>query len=114
MSTSRKNVGKVTRRNKILHHGFCTGEFEPRYQGTDYFGFYHTPCFDMPMEGFCDIVAVLIDNYGRIIFNIRCKDCGTHDALKTTPSSNGDEAVKFFYLSPKLRNRVRRHWWDNL
>jgi hypothetical protein len=66
------------------------------------------------MGGFADIVAVLIDNQGRIIFNLQCRDCGAYDALKTTPSSNGKETLKFFYLSPKLRDRIKKHWWDNL
>ncbi|MEM3579590.1 MAG: hypothetical protein QXL54_05155 [Candidatus Bathyarchaeia archaeon] len=107
-------------RKRLLHHGLCSGEFSPRYVGTDYFTFYHVPCFRKGLEhyGHCDVTAVLIDNDGRIIFNLKCKDCGAVDALKTHPllwhqKCESRNTLTRFHLSPKLKTRIRRHWWDN-
>jgi len=98
---------------KLLHHGLCLGEFRPRYIGTDYFVFFHEPCFSI-----ADITAVLVDNQGRIIFNVKCRNCGKKDVLKTHPyifrkiPKNGVENI--FYFSPKWKKRCQEHWWDNL
>jgi hypothetical protein len=105
----------------LLHHGLCTEEFEPRFLACDYYGFYHRPCVNERWHGLSEITAVLIDNSGRIIFNLRCKDCGARDALKTHPflykSKDERERVgdvlKLFHLSPKLKARCRAHWWDD-
>lgn len=67
----------------LIHHGESKGEFEPRYHGTDYFAFRHKPCQGKENNGFCVIYAALVDNQGRIIFNLECHDCGRVDALKT-------------------------------
>jgi len=74
--------------NKLLHHGLLSYAFRPLFIGTDYFTFYHKPCFDQrkePYYGHCKITAILIDNSGRIIFNLKCQSCGFRDALKTHP-----------------------------
>jgi len=94
--------------HRLLHHGNCSGEFKPKYIGSDYFKFYHKPCLNKPNYGFCDIIAVLIDNQGRIVFNLKCEDCGAIDALKI------GAPLEVFHLSPKLKNRVNKHWWDDL
>jgi len=105
---------------KLLHHGLCSEEFEPRYVGTDYFTFYHIPCEkNEPWYGHSEIVAVLIDNSGRVIFNLQCRSCGYRDALKThpflwIPGKRDRYAYRRFFLSPKLKSRVQLHWWDNL
>jgi len=97
----------------LLHHGLCRGEFEPRYVGADYFAFYHKPD-----NGYAMITAILIDNRGRAIFNLRCEKCGEEDALKTSPrlwtNFPEDRTIEFYHLSPKLRSRIGRHSWDNL
>jgi len=105
----------------LLHHGLCSEEFEPRHVGTDYFAFFHRPCRDREWHGLCNITAVLIDNRGRIIFNLKCKDCGFKDALKTSPNLfriqeerlTESEILRVFHLSPKLKARCRQHWWDD-
>lgn len=54
----------------LLHHGHNFGDFEPFISATDYFFFKHNPCKDKEHQGFCDTYACLIDNIGRIIFNV--------------------------------------------
>jgi hypothetical protein len=104
---------------KLLHHGLCSEEFSPRFIGTDYFDFYHAPCSNKDWHGLSDVIAVLIDNQGRVIFNLKCRDCGKIDALKTSPQLfrinrlSEDELLKVFHLSPKLKARCTRHVWDN-
>ena len=105
---------------KLLHHGDCTEEFEPQYTGTDYFTFRHKPCREEEKwHGHSLITAVLIDNDGRIIFNLKCRSCGKIDALKThpflwvRPKPNPFPHEQFFKFSPKLKGCVKRHWWDN-
>ena len=112
---------KNLRVHGLLHHGLCTEEFEPKHVGTDYFAFWHTPCATREQHGLADITAILIDNSGRIIFNLKCRDCGAKDALKTSPQLfrtreerlSESEVLRLFHLSPKLRARCRRHWWDD-
>ena len=106
----------------LLHHGLCSEAFEPRFIGTDYFCFWHVPCKNADWHGLCDITAVLIDNSGRIVFNLKCRDCGAKDALKTSPQLfktreerlTEAEVLKLFHLSPRLKARCKPHWWDNL
>jgi hypothetical protein len=104
--------------SKLLHHGNCSGEFEPCYTGTDYFNFRHTPCRGKANCGLCEITAILIDNQGRVIFNLKCVDCGSVDALKTSPQllryQRLKDALEVFHLSPNLKSRIKRHWWDDL
>jgi len=106
----------------LIHHGDCSEEFEPRYQGTDYFSFIHQPCQGKENNGFSVIYAVLVDNQGRIIFNLECRDCHRADALKAhtffltkheTPEGK-EHTIEAIYLSPKLRQRVQKHDWDDL
>jgi len=104
----------------ILHHGMCKNEFSPVFIGTDYFTFYHKPCTESEKwQGHAEITSVLIDNAGRVIFNLKCRSCGAVDALKTTPnlfmSANSEplRLEKVFYLSPKLKACVKHHRWDN-
>jgi len=107
---------------EILHHGLCSGQFFPLYVGTDYFAFYHRPCFEAKKEpwlGHSEITAILIDNSGRIIFNLKCRTCGFKDALKThpylwIPKKDPKYAFRRFHLSPKLKSRIGVHWWDDL
>jgi hypothetical protein len=116
-----KNSLKSLRIHGLLHHGLCTEQFEPRWIGTDYFDFWHKPCRNAEWHGLCDITAVLIDNQGRIIFNLKCRDCGAKDALKTSPQLfrskeerlGENEVLQLFHLSPKLKQRCRRHYWDD-
>jgi len=106
----------------LIHHGNLTEEFEPLYRGTDYFEFRHSPCRDKEHGGFCTIYAVLMDNQGRVIFNLECMDCGEIDALKThtyflakDKAPRGKEhTIEAIYLSPKLRKRIGKHSWDDL
>jgi len=112
---------KSLRIHGLLHHGLCSEEFEPRFIGTDYFDFWHKPCANKEWHGLCDITAILIDNQGRIIFNLKCRDCGAKDALKTSPQLfktreerlSESEVLQLFHLSPKLKQRCRRHYWDD-
>jgi len=105
----------------LLHHGLCTEEFEPRFIGTDYFCFWHKPCQNREWHGLADITAILIDNSGRIIFNLKCRDCGAKDALKTSPNLfriqeerlSESEILRVFHLSPLLKARCKPHWWDD-
>jgi len=107
-------------RREILHHGLCSGEFRPRYVGTDYFAFRHEPCKDKEGGGHCQITRVLIDNQGRVIFNLKCRSCGKIDALKThpylwvRPKPRLLPFTRIFKLSPALRPCVSKHWWDDL
>ncbi len=87
----------------LLHHGKCSGIFIPRETDTDYIYFWCRKCMAR-----ADIVGVLIDNSGRIIFNLKCPKCGELDALKTVVKS-----LNQVHLSPKLAPRIKRHEWDN-
>jgi hypothetical protein len=104
----------------ILHHGLCKQEIIPQYVGTDYFAFNHIPCTNKePEYGHCEIIKVLIDNDGRIIFNLKCQRCGFTDALKTSATlwvlENREKPLKeIFQLSPNLKECIGRHRWDNL
>jgi len=117
--TKARNSLKSLRIHGLLHHGLCTEQFEPRWIGTDYFDFWHKPCRNAEWHGLCDITSVLIDNQGRIIFNLKCRDCGKIDALKTSPQLfrtnrlSESEVLQLFHLSPKLKARCRRHYWDD-
>jgi hypothetical protein len=116
-----ENSLNLLRAYGLLHHGLCSEEFEPRFIGTDYFWFWHEPCENKPNYGLCDIIGILIDNSGRVIFNLKCRDCGKVDALKIYPYlfKSGDErrragdVLKLFHLSPRLKARCRAHWWDD-
>lgn len=101
------------KKTEVLHHGLCSEEFAPSYVGTDYFEFFHKPC-----ESFAYIMKILIDNTGRIIFNLKCSKCGKIDALKTL-AKNDDTGktritapTKVFQISPGLKSCIHRHWWD--
>jgi len=112
----------------LIHHGSASGVFVPMYFGTDYFAFTHEPCKKKKRSGFSIIYAVLIDNSGRVIFNLQCEDCGVVDALKTHTYFLAQGAPKRYrkykgkpihtieriYLSPSLQKRVGRHDWDDL
>jgi len=106
----------------LIHHGELSEEFKPSYRGTDYFEFRHVTCREGEHRGRCLIYAALIDNQGRIIFNLECRDCGRIDALKThtylmakgeTPGGE-DHTIEAIYLSPELRSRIGKHYWDDL
>ena len=58
----------------VIHHGM-EETFEIIPTQTDYFWFWHKPCRNEKNHGYCEIYAVLIDNAGRVIFNLRCLDC---------------------------------------
>jgi len=97
----------------LLHHGSSFGDFEIRMSGTDYFFAYHKPCRDKQHGGFCDMYAGLIDNTGRVIFNLQCQDCKAVDAVKTHVPF-GEQGTKRIFLSPKLRSRIGKHPWDDV
>lgn len=112
----------MTSDKKILHHGLCKEEIEPQYIGTDYFRFIHKDC---PKEeshhiGHCRITKILIDNNGRVIFNLQCGNCGFIDALKTSAalwrsSEKREPSLKeTFQLSPKLEKCIAHHKWDDI
>lgn len=96
----------------LLHHGSNFGDFEIKMSGTDYFFAYHKPCRDKQNGGFCDIYAGLIDNTGRVIFNLQCRDCKAVDAVKTTVPFGG-QGIERIFLSPKLKSRIGKHPWDD-
>lgn len=104
--------------SKFLHHGLCSEKFYPKYVGTDYFAFYHLPCAGKEWSGFSPIKAILVDNKGRVVFNLECRDCGAKDALKchpllwTNPRPKETPLQEFFHLSPKLAKCVAKHSWD--
>ena len=101
---------------QAIFHGKCSGEFEPRFTGTDYFQFYHKPCNEV-----ADITHVLMDHSMRIIFNLKCRKCGKQDALKCTPEfkeiydalENKDYRIleylrrQLFHLSPEYEKCLR-------
>lgn len=95
-----------------MHHGKMSGQFEPKFVGTDYFTFYHND------GGHAEITAILIDHEGRVIFNLRCRKCGFEDALKTKPNlwmrHEIPEPLERFHLSPRLKDRISKHRWDDL
>ena len=96
---------------ELLHHGLCSKNFEPRATDSDYFGFWCKKC-----NIISEIKAVLIDNRGRIIFNIYCPNCKAFDALKTHPDFGSRERgsmLSKFHLSPKLGLRIGKHEWDD-
>jgi len=113
------------RRKRVLHHGSpCNGEFEPKYWGTDYFAFVHIPCRENLKEhkGTSHITKVLVDNQGRIVFNLKCRDCGTINALKTHPHffrhpgpEEGFEPLdKIIQLATRYKQCAKYHWWNNV
>ncbi|MCJ7632580.1 hypothetical protein MUP77_09345 [Candidatus Bathyarchaeota archaeon] len=114
MSSPRPSV--LRNKRTIIHHGDSRGEFEPKYVGTDYFGFHHKQC-----RANARIDHVLIDNQGRIIFNLTCVSCGQRDALKTSPylfrvseKPKGEfPYTQIFKLSPNLGQCVKHHRWDD-
>lgn len=95
---------------KLLHHGIDFKEFEAHRSETDYFHSYHTPCQGKANQGYCAVIAILADNRGRIILNIRCLDCGKRDALKVSAENPSIETI---YLSPSLKSRIGQHKWDD-
>jgi len=97
----------------LMHHGHNFEDFIPFKSETDYFFFQHVPCKDKKHGGFSDAYACLIDNTGRIIFNVQCLDCQAVDAVKTHAPFRGQTTERIF-LSPKLKNRIAEHPWDNL
>lgn len=60
-----------------MHHGVLSGEFEPRWTGTDYCDFYHKLCNSKAL-----IMGVVLDYQMRIVFTVKCLKCGKVDALK--------------------------------
>jgi DNA-directed RNA polymerase subunit RPC12/RpoP len=96
----------------LLHHGAYSEKWEPLMSSTDYFFFQHKPCKDKEHHGSCDIYACLIDNTGRVIFNLQCLDCKTVDAVKTTVPF-GAKTPERIFLSPELERRIGKHPWDN-
>jgi hypothetical protein len=109
----------------VIHHGLggmMEEEWSPFYAGTDYFSFRHMPCKDKEKTGICIIYAVLVDNQGRVIFNLQCIDCGAVDAIKTHTyflakydSPEGiRHTIQAILLSPKLRTRIKEHDWDDV
>lgn len=91
---------------KLLYHGRCSRIFEPIYYDTDYFTFQCKKCREVS-----EIVAVILDDVGRIIFDLKCPKCGEFDALKTHPDfrmRKKDSGLSKFYLSSKLRERIGR------
>lgn len=116
-----KSESDLMASTRILHHGNLTEEFEPKYVGTDYFTFYHKPCKDKsPYYGHAQITHVLIDHQGRVIFNLKCRTCRAVDVLKTSPylwipeRLNPIPYTRIFHFSLRMKECVRRHWWDNL
>lgn len=111
---------KMSRKKELLHHGLVTEEFNVVFTGSDYFTFFHTPCKDETegSGGHCDVPAVLIDNTGRVIFNLKCKNCGKVDALKMHPrmweQPPDPKILERFHLSPGLKKRVGKHDWDDV
>lgn len=70
---------------KIMKHGKMFGQLNVVYLGTDYFAFFHKPCCgtEAANSGLCHVEHLLLDFGGRIIFELRCLDCGFTDVLKT-------------------------------
>jgi len=62
---------------KLIHHGIDYRDFEASRSDTDYILFHHTSCKDEPNQGYCEVIAVLLDHHGRVIFNLRCQDCNS-------------------------------------
>jgi len=114
----KSNIENFKDPDGLIHHGMCTGNFKPVYTGTDYFTFYHNPCQEKEHSGHCIITAILIDHEGRVIFNLKCRDCGEEDALKTTSTMWGTgqdrDKLGMFHISPKLKKRVKHHGWDDI
>jgi len=70
---------------KIMKHGKQFGQLDVEYVGTDYFSFHHKICRNRKAvnDGLCLPRFLLLDSEGRIIFHLRCLDCGFEDVLKT-------------------------------
>jgi hypothetical protein len=136
--------------NRLIHHGSCNGQFGIS-QSTDYLWIWHKPCKEnkKKYDGRCLVTAVLLDNVGRVIFNIQCLDCHERDALKIAPErlhdtvnqqlneeyknlcngapsfrsilrrqaieeSLAERTRQLIHISPKYKNRIARHSWDEL
>jgi Arc/MetJ-type ribon-helix-helix transcriptional regulator len=97
----------------FLHHGNCFGDFELKMSDTDYFFAFHKPCLEKQNHGYCEIYANLIDNSGRVIFNLQCIDCKAVDAVKTHVPMFA-QGIERIFLSPKLRHRIGEHPWDDI
>jgi hypothetical protein len=95
---------RAERERELLHHGKCSGVFEPRATETDYFLFICTKC-----NAVSEIKAVIIDDQGRIIFNLYCPKCRSFDVLKTHPQIGSRESgatLSKFHLSSRLGLRI--------
>ena len=107
---------RLKKNNKILHHGACMPDkidFVPSSIGTDYFGFFCRKC-DVEIW----IYAILIDERGRIIFNLQCPECQKTDAIKvavnfTTCKYSTEKGDTKIQLSPTHKKNIGNHWWDD-
>lgn len=105
----------------ILHHGNLSKQFDVEYIGTDYFAFWHKPCKTMNTSNHGHSLPkyLVIDNEGRVIFHLRCLDCGFEDALKThlelweTPGLGQYERI--IKIEDTLFKRLMgiKAWWSS-
>jgi Zn finger protein HypA/HybF involved in hydrogenase expression len=96
----------------LIHHGAHFEDWEPIKSGTDYFYFHHKPCqYETGPLTLGKIYACLIDNNGRIIFNVQCPSCKEVDAVKTHAGIKS-QTIQRIFLSPNLKGRISNHSWD--
>lgn len=98
----KEEMKPIVENNKVslLWHGKCKGRFEPDHSGTDYYHFIHNPCGEV-----AEILAMLIDGVGRIIFNLYCNKCNEHDVLKIS--------VDQIFITRQFQKRLDKEGWFN-
>lgn len=74
------------KRGGLTHHGDWPGG-NPKliFSGTDYFGILHPHCRNATNEegtGIMEVNGVYVDDCGRVVLSLQCKDCGVTNALK--------------------------------
>ena len=108
-------------KEKPLHHGKCSKQFDVKYIDTDYFAFVHKPCRDKNAKNHGHALPkyLILDNDGRIIFHLKCLDCGFEDALKThfelwqVPRKR--DYSKRIIIESKLFKKLKgtKPWWPS-
>jgi hypothetical protein len=109
----------MLRKEKVMHHGKKFGQFSPEYVGTDIFIFRHKLCRDRKAENDGQAVPkyLILDSDGKIVFHLKCLDCGFEDVLKTDfelwQTRRSKDYHKRILIESRLLDRLRgiKPWW---
>lgn len=94
----------VKKKLDLMHHGNRNNTFDimiDKNSSSDYFHFVCTNCNSM-----ASIYGFLFDSAKRVIFNLKCKECGAQNVRKITL----DTAIT--RLDPKIKTEIlisRKH-----